>query len=137
MKKFITILTVALLAVACGVSNKTYSNDTFEAVGEGYANSRDAAWDIAYMNACEKVLSKYKSEVVTTKNSEYTQTRTGTRGSDRQTTTIQIRMLSDGALYDVVVAKEKPMGGWRCRPFKYGYELAVKVSPSNIKTYSD
>ena len=134
MKKLITILTVALLAVACGVSNKNYTNDVFEAVGEGYANSRDAAWDIAYMNACDKVMSKYKSEIITVKNSEYKQNLNGTHGNDRQNTVIQIRMASDGSLYDVVVSKENKLNWWRSRPFRYGYELAVKVNPSNIKS---
>lgn len=140
MKKFITILTIvaaAILMVSCGAATKTYTNDPYEARGEGFANNKDRAWDIAYMNACEKVMSKFKSEFVIENQMKYKQTQTGYRGTDNSVTTIQIRSTSDGALYDIVVTKEKPVSWWRCRPYRYGYELAVKVNPSNIKAYGE
>jgi len=132
-----TILLAALVCYSCGVANKEYTNDPYEASGEGFANNKDRAWDIAYMNACEKIMRKFKSEIVSENTTVYNQNQSGYRGTDIQKTTIKIRSTSDGALYDVVVKKEKPMRWWKCRPYRYGYELAVTVNPSNIKAYGD
>lgn len=141
MKKFTTILTiifVTMFAVSCATARQANNTNTiYEAEGVGTANDEDIAWMMAFDKAKAKIMEKYQSQVVTESTTRYAQTKSGYHGSDHSTTTVTIRSMSDGALYDIVVAREKKLPWWKRGGFLYGYKVSVKVNPSNIKSYID
>ena len=140
MKNFVNFLFIAIFAIvitSCGATNMLLNtNEVYEGTGEGFANERDFAWNIAYAKACAKITSKYKADVVSNENISYSQNATGTHGRDNSSTSIQIRVLSTGRLYDVVVVSEKPISWWKCynRGYLYGYAIKARIDPVNINS---
>ena len=138
MKKFVYILIAAVFAAAvcsCGAaSTLTNTNEVYEGTGEGFANERDFAWNIAYAKACAKIASKYNADVVSDENISYSQDAVGTHGRDGSSASVQIRVHSSGHLYDVVVVSEKPLSWWQCRRrgYLYGYAVKARIDPVNI-----
>lgn len=138
MRFFINILLLAVFAIvvnSCGsASALTNTNEVYEGAGEGFANEKDFAWNIAYAKACAKIASKYNADVVSNENISYSQNTAGAHGRDSSSASVQIRVLSTGRLYDVVVTSEKLLSWWKCRRrgYLYGYAIKVRIDPSNI-----
>ena len=137
MKKILTILAIAFTTVlmsACGASSKMLTNDPYTVTATGFANNDNDAWKIAVAEAKGKIMDEFKSEVVSETQKTYTQTQSGLSGRDKSTYSIQVRTLADGSISDVVINAKK-LSWWRCRPYRYGYEVTAKVTPSNIESY--
>ena len=61
MKKIFTLITFVFIVMtisSCGVS-KQITNDPYVAEGTGIAMKKDAAYNIAFMEACAKLAQKY------------------------------------------------------------------------------